>query len=116
MEGAAREARAAAATQAALAREMDVLVAQYLREEAGEKKGRAAVAELAAACAAAEKERAAWAAEEGVAVKQLAALKAARDLKQREGVRLAGSLREVLASAEALEAEAGEAQAVAGRG
>ena len=112
VEGAAREARAAAATQAALAREMDVLVAQYLREEAGEKKGRAAVAELAAACAAAEKERAAWAAEEGVAVKQLAALKAARDLKQREGVRLAGSLREVLASAEALEAEAGEAQAL----
>ena len=111
LEAGQRQARASAAAREAVTREMDVLVAQYLREEAGEKRGRSAVAEAAGACAAAEAERASWAVEEGVAVKQLTALKAARDLKKREEARLQSSLREVLARAEALESEAVEAQA-----
>lgn len=92
------------ATAEALKREMDVLVGQFLREEAGEKRGREAVAEAAAACAEAEGERGQWAAEEGAASKHLTALKAARDAKRREVLRVEAATREAVGLAEAREA------------
>jgi chromosome segregation ATPase len=102
LEGGRRRAAEAAAAEAGVKRQMDVLVAQYLREEAAEKRGRDAVAEAAAACAALEEEGTQWAREEAAARKQLAALKAQRDLKRSELARLAG------ATEDAEEARAGK--------
>jgi chromosome segregation ATPase len=72
------------AKSGAVRREMDGLLAQYLREEGVEKKHRTALAEVAESCAALEAEKEAWAAEEALAIKQIAALKVQRDNKSRE--------------------------------
>ena len=72
------------AKAAIVRREMDGLLAQYLREESVEKRHRTALSEVAEACAALEAEKEQWAAEESLALKQIAALKVQRDNKARE--------------------------------
>jgi chromosome segregation ATPase len=76
--------RRLSAKSGAVRHEMDGLLAQYLREEGVEKKHRTALTEVAEACAALEAEKEAWAAEETLALKQIAALKVQRDNKSRE--------------------------------
>jgi len=105
------DAAKAAVTREGLKREMDALVAAYLREEAVEKRERQAVDELAAESNAAEAERDQWAIEEKTAAKQLAALKAARDLKKKEVLRVEVSTRDATNVAEAKEALLVEAKA-----
>jgi chromosome segregation ATPase len=99
------------ASLAALKREMDVLVGQFLREEAGEKRGREAVAGVAGECAEAEGELGQWLAEEAAASQHLTALKAARDAKRREVVKVENATREAVGVAEAREAVVADATA-----
>lgn len=65
-------------------REMDGLVAQYLKEESVEKKHRNALAEVTETCTALETERDQWHNEESLAYKQLTAIKIQREIKARE--------------------------------
>ena len=78
------DARRLLAKSGIVRREMDGLLQQYLREEGIEKRHRTALSEVAEACAALEAEKEAWAAEESLALKQIAALKVQRDNKSRE--------------------------------
>jgi chromosome segregation ATPase len=78
------DARRIEAASAATRREMDALIAQYIREESVEKKHRSALAEVAEVCAALEAERDAWHEEEILAHKQITAIKVQREAKGRE--------------------------------
>ena len=78
------DARRIAARSGALRHEMEGLLAAYLKEESVEKRHRTALSEVAESCAALEAEKEAWAAEEALAIKQIAALKVQRDAKARE--------------------------------
>jgi chromosome segregation ATPase len=80
----ADEAKRLEAAAAVVKKEMDGLIAQYLREEAVEKKHRSALAEVAEACASLETERDHWHDEEDLAYKQIAALKMQAEMKARE--------------------------------